>query len=158
MDLAGPEVLANPARVWEEEELLDFAAAQEPWFAPGEAQYYSNTGYALLGLVIQEATGRPWREEMRRRILAPLGLENTLLPAPEDSAVPGDHAHGYGDFGAGLADATEAATASIVARRTIARHHARPGDVPEALLAGRLFRRADAGRMRPSWRSRRTTR
>lgn len=146
MDLAGPEVLANPARVWEEEELLDFAAAQEPWFTPGEAQYYSNTGYALLGLVIQEATGRPWREEMRRRILAPLGLENTLLPAPEDSAVPGDHAHGYGDFGAGLADATEAATASIVGAaggQSLVTNAPDLATFLEALLAGRLFQKSE---------------
>ena len=62
MNLAGPEILANLEKVWEEEEFLDFAAAQEPWFAPGEAQGYSNTDYALLGMVIEEATGSTWRE------------------------------------------------------------------------------------------------
>jgi D-alanyl-D-alanine carboxypeptidase len=114
MNLAGPEIVADLTKVWEEEEFLDFAAAQEPWFAPGEAQGYSNTDYTLLGMIIEEATGQSWREEMRQRIFEPLNLENTLLPEPDDVTIPGDHAHGYSDFGAGIVDATELANASVV--------------------------------------------
>jgi D-alanyl-D-alanine carboxypeptidase len=77
LDLAGPEIVANLEKVWEEEEFLEFASAQEPWFAPGEAQAYSNTDYTLLGMIIEEATGGSWREEMRQRIFEPLNLENT---------------------------------------------------------------------------------
>lgn len=146
MDAVGPELIANPGRVWEEEEFLDFAAAQEPWFAPGEAQYYSNTGYTLLGLIIQEATGQPWREEVRRRIFEPLGLQDTLLPAPEETGIPGDHAHGYGDFGAGLVDATEAATASIVGAaggQSLVTNAPDLATFLDALLAGKLYQRSE---------------
>jgi hypothetical protein len=73
-DAASAEIIANPAKVWEVEEFLDFAAAQAPYFAPGEGWTYSNTGYNLLGLVIEEATGRSWREEVRERIIETLGL------------------------------------------------------------------------------------
>ena len=51
---------------------------------------------------------------MRERIFEPLNLENTLLPEPDDVTIPGDHAHGYADFGAGVLDATEIANASVV--------------------------------------------
>lgn len=114
MNMAGPEIFANLDKIWEEEEFIDFAASQEPWFAPGESQGYSNTDYALLGMVIERATGRTWREEMRTRIFEPLNLENTLLPDINDVTIPGDYAHGYNDFGDGLVDATEITNASVV--------------------------------------------
>ena len=64
-------------------------AAPEPSsFAPGESQHYSNTNYILLGMIIEEATGRPWRQQVRQRIFEPLNLEDTLLPAPEESMCP----------------------------------------------------------------------
>jgi D-alanyl-D-alanine carboxypeptidase len=54
-------VIANPRRVWKVEEFLDRSAAQPRRFAPGNRYAYSNTDYNLLGLVIEHATGKPWR-------------------------------------------------------------------------------------------------
>ena len=114
MDTAGPEIIANLDKVWTANEFFDFAATQEPWFAPGEAQAYSNTDYLVLGMVIEESGGRTWREELRARIFEPLQLENTLLPEPEETTIPGDFAHGYADLGGGPMDMSEIATASVV--------------------------------------------
>jgi D-alanyl-D-alanine carboxypeptidase len=108
LNLAMPHIVADLQRVWQDDEWLDFAAAQEPLFAPGEAQAYSNTDYILLGLIIEQATGQSWREEVRERIIEPLNLENTLLPEPGDKSSPPNQAHGYVDMGAGLVDVTEA--------------------------------------------------
>ncbi|WP_114853328.1 serine hydrolase [Brachybacterium sp. YJGR34] len=44
---------------------------------PGSGFEYSNTGYALLGRVIDEVTGSSYPEEIRRRFLTPLGLAST---------------------------------------------------------------------------------
>jgi CubicO group peptidase (beta-lactamase class C family) len=145
MDLAGPEIMANLTKSWEAEEFLDFAAAQEPWFAPGEAQRYSNTDYTLLGMIIEEATGQSWREEMRQRIFEPLNLENTLLPEPNDTTIPGDHARGYADFGAGLVDATELANASVVGAaggQSMVTNAEDLSRFMNALVAGELFQEA----------------
>ena len=101
------EIVTNLQKIWEVEEFLDVAVARDPYFAPGEGQAYSNTDYLLLGLVIEEATGRTWREEVRERIIEPLNLENTLLPEPGDKSIPPNQAHGYNDLGAGLVDVTE---------------------------------------------------
>lgn len=142
--LGGPGVEPNPGKVWTEEEFLDFAAAQEPWFAPGKGQGYSNTDYLLLGMIIEEATGRSWREEFRERIIEKLDLENTVLPEPDDRTIPGDHAHGYADFGGGLIDATEAVTASVVGAAGGQSLVTTPEDLArfmDAALAGELFQR-----------------
>ena len=108
LNLAMPHIVTDLQRVWQDDEWLDFAAAQEPLFAPGEAQAYSNTDYILLGLIIEQATGKSWREEVRERIIEPLNLKNTLLPEPGDKSSPPNQAHGYNNLGAGLVDVTEA--------------------------------------------------
>lgn len=46
-------------------------------FAPGTRWSYSNTGYVLLGLVIERASGRPYAEFVHRELVAPLGLRHT---------------------------------------------------------------------------------
>lgn len=101
------KITANPQRIWEVDEYLDVAAAQEPYFPPGEGWRYSNTDYNLLGMVIEHATGRSWREEVRERIIKPLNLENTQLPEPGDLSISNNHVHGYLDMGGELIDFTK---------------------------------------------------
>jgi D-alanyl-D-alanine carboxypeptidase len=86
---------ADPTKVWDVTEFLDVAAAQTTTFAPGEGWAYSNTDYNLIGLIIERATGKSWREVVRERIIAPLGLVDTTLPAPGDTAIGGEFMHGY---------------------------------------------------------------
>ncbi|MFC2165782.1 serine hydrolase domain-containing protein [Acidobacteriota bacterium] len=100
------EIVADPQRIWKVDEYFDVAAAQEPYFPPGEGWQYSNTNYNLLSLVIEQATGSTWREEIRERILTPLDLENTQLPEPGDLSVSDYHARGYVDMGGRQMDFT----------------------------------------------------
>jgi Tol biopolymer transport system component/CubicO group peptidase (beta-lactamase class C family) len=60
---------------------LRFAASKPLAFEPGSQARYSNTNYIALGLVIEKVTGRTYAEELEHRILDPLGLERTELPA-----------------------------------------------------------------------------
>ncbi|MDH6499236.1 MULTISPECIES: serine hydrolase domain-containing protein [unclassified Streptomyces] len=62
------------------EQLVAIAMAHEPDFAPGASWNYSNTNYVLAGMVIQKATGRPYGEEIRHRIIDPLHLTATSVP------------------------------------------------------------------------------
>jgi CubicO group peptidase (beta-lactamase class C family) len=48
------------------------------YFPPGTAWRYSNSGYALLALVAERASGRPFAELLRERIFAPLGMAGTV--------------------------------------------------------------------------------
>jgi CubicO group peptidase (beta-lactamase class C family) len=62
-------------------------------WTPGSAFEYSNLGYALLGRVISAAAGRPYRDVVTERLLAPLGMRSTVFEAHEVPAA--DLAHGY---------------------------------------------------------------
>lgn len=46
-------------------------------FAPGEGWAYDNSGYVLLGAVIEAASGKPWHEYLRITLFEPLGLTHT---------------------------------------------------------------------------------
>jgi D-alanyl-D-alanine carboxypeptidase len=132
----------HPAKVWTIAEILDLAAAQPPVFAPGTSYGYSNTDYNLLGLIIERVTGRSWRHEVSRRVVGPLGLTRTYLPAPGHRSLMGPHAHGYGEVDGRRVDLTRvdpsmAGAAGGGALVTTA------GDLTrflDALLRGRLFR------------------
>lgn len=54
---------------------------------------YSNIGYALLGRILERATGRPYAELVAERICAPLGLADTGAEYDEDRAA--EYATGY---------------------------------------------------------------
>jgi D-alanyl-D-alanine carboxypeptidase len=80
-------------RAFTPEELVTLAAESGlSDFAPGaEGRWnYSNTGYILLGLIIEQATGKTYEANLNERIFAPLGLEQTYLQTgqPEPGALP----------------------------------------------------------------------
>ncbi|MFI7705325.1 serine hydrolase domain-containing protein [Nonomuraea sp. NPDC049480] len=55
---------------------------------------YSNTGYILLGLLVEKVTGNDLRDVLERRIFRPAGMTRSYLPLT-DPAVRGPHATGY---------------------------------------------------------------
>ena len=140
------DVIAHhPEKVWTIAEILDLAAAQPPRFPPGTSYGYSNTEYNLLGLIIERITGHSWRHEVARRVIRPLGLTRTSLPAPGHRSVRGPHAHGYGEVDGRRVDLTRvdpsmAGAAGGHALVTTVQDLARFLD---ALLSGRLFRHRD---------------
>ena len=54
------------------------APTGQPFFVAGSAYRYSNTGYALLALVVEKASGRRYPEFLRERIFAPLGMDGSV--------------------------------------------------------------------------------
>jgi D-alanyl-D-alanine carboxypeptidase len=133
------QVLADRRRKWTPQELVGIATARPPLFAPGAAWAYSNTGYILLGLIVEAATGHPLATELRRRIFAPLHLRGTTFAT--GPRIVGRHGHGYSRFGArrryditALDQSWAGAAGAIVSRaRDLARFQ-------HALLGGRLLR------------------
>ncbi|MFI6213486.1 serine hydrolase domain-containing protein [Nocardia brasiliensis] len=79
------------------QQVVASAMAQAPDFAPGAGWSYSNTGYVLLGLIIEQVTQRPWYDEIGTRILEPLGLRDTRWPGDRPT-LPTPHAKGYQQF------------------------------------------------------------
>lgn len=54
---------------------------------------YSNSGYAVLGAIIESITGTDYYEHMRRRVFEPAGMSHTGWPLPQEAAR--DRAFGY---------------------------------------------------------------
>ena len=81
-------------RVWTDQELVDYADANVPYFPPGGGWHYSNTNTVILGMIAEQVTGRTIGEEISDRIIAPLGLAGTSYPTTPDMPLP--FAHGYG--------------------------------------------------------------
>jgi len=51
-----------------------------PNFAPGEGCRYNNCGYVLLGLMVERATGRAYRDVVRDDVFAPAGMSDSGFP------------------------------------------------------------------------------
>lgn len=75
--LDSPAVLSDAQRPWSAQELVDIAVARGAVAEPGTDHHYANTNYILLGELIAQLSGHPWYEEVRQRILAPLGMTHT---------------------------------------------------------------------------------
>jgi len=52
-------------------------------FVPGERNIYSNSGFTLLGHIIQTVSGKPYMQFMRERIFTPLGMTKTADRDPQ---------------------------------------------------------------------------
>jgi D-alanyl-D-alanine carboxypeptidase len=139
------EIARDPGKVWKVSEFLDIAAAKPPLFEPGTGYAYSNTNYNLLGLVIEHTTNRGWRQEVTNRVIKPLKLKATGLPAPGNRSLGGPHAHGYVEANGRVLDVSRldpsmAGAAGGHALVSTVRDLVRFFD---ALLAGRLFRQRE---------------
>ena len=99
------ELFKDPSHAWTPREMLEGACVWgAPHFPPGQGYgyAYSDTGYVLLGVIIEHLEGRPLHEVYRGRIIEPLGLSATYLEGFETHRGP-EMAHPYeGEWDAAL--------------------------------------------------------
>ncbi|TFC78683.1 class A beta-lactamase-related serine hydrolase [Cryobacterium cheniae] len=93
--LLAPRIVANPGRKWSTREVVETGTGAPRVALPGGAWSPSDTGVVLLGLALQQATGRNWPWLYRHYVFEPLGMANTSLPAPGEPAIPGPSPRGY---------------------------------------------------------------
>lgn len=84
--------------------LIDSFRDQAPDFAPGTGWRYNNSGYVLVGAVIEAASGQSWHDYLRTAFFAPLGMDRTGYGNEAEAVIPG-HVTGYTRKGAGWARA-----------------------------------------------------
>lgn len=96
-DIVWRELYASPSgrfRRWSPRELVALVAAEPLDFPPGSAWPYSNTGYVLLGLIVEGATEATLESELDNRIFDPFELHQTSLPIAVLD-IPDPAARGY---------------------------------------------------------------
>src|SRR5437773_4413636 len=85
----------DPTKVWSTAEVLAIAFTHPPYLPPGTDFHYSNTNYALLGLIAEKIDGKPLASFLQDRLFGPLGLKDTTLPATGSNTIPDPYSHGY---------------------------------------------------------------
>jgi len=83
----------NPSRRLSPQEIVQVSLAHEPYNQPGKGAHYSNTNYKLLGMIVEEVTGKDLGVVIQEKIIDRLGLSNTVFATQPD--IRGDHLHGY---------------------------------------------------------------
>jgi CubicO group peptidase (beta-lactamase class C family) len=95
---------ADPAASVEETQIDDagvlalLKGQKAGWFAPGALWRYSNSGYVVLGLIVEKVSGRSFPTFLQERIFTPLRMANTLAFVSGRNQVP-DRAFGYAKEG-----------------------------------------------------------
>ncbi|HEX8620672.1 MAG TPA: serine hydrolase domain-containing protein [Allosphingosinicella sp.] len=78
-----PQNLAAMMRARTASDLLPLIASDKPAFPPGSRVSYSNSGFALLGVMIERMSGRSYGDYLRDRVFKPAGMRSTGLdPKP----------------------------------------------------------------------------
>ena len=75
--LGSPEFQRNFEKYKTVNDFLDLIKTEPLLFEPGTGQQYSNSGYIVLGGVIEKATGKSYAENLEERFLIPLGMNNS---------------------------------------------------------------------------------
>jgi D-alanyl-D-alanine carboxypeptidase len=63
------------------DEMLALVVKGTPDFEPDSKQSYSNSGYFLLGLILEKLAGKPYEEALKERITSKIGLKDTYTAA-----------------------------------------------------------------------------
>jgi CubicO group peptidase (beta-lactamase class C family) len=88
----------------EPQALLAAYAKDKLDFPPGERWSYSNTGYTLLGDIVAKASGKPFGQFLKERILEPVGMSHSAFePGPEMKNLT----RGYTSFALGPLEPAE---------------------------------------------------
>jgi CubicO group peptidase (beta-lactamase class C family) len=82
-------------------------------FPPGSAYRYSNSGYALLALVVERASGLAYPEFLRTRIFQPLGMHHSLAHVAGGADVP-HRAWGYSEVADGWQRTDQSSTSAVL--------------------------------------------
>ena len=69
------------------EDLVALIDVARPTFEPGSRWSYSNTGYVILGMIVEVVTGNDLASELRRRVLEPAGVTQSYLIGLETAPV-----------------------------------------------------------------------
>jgi D-alanyl-D-alanine carboxypeptidase len=89
---ADPTVLSRKGERWTVPALLASFSGRALEFVPGSDHAYSSSGYAVLGAIVERASGRDYATFVRQELFAPAGMTRTVVGDAERDL---DRALGY---------------------------------------------------------------
>jgi CubicO group peptidase (beta-lactamase class C family) len=97
IEVQNPYDPLNPYKNYKREMLFNYLQKVELSSQPGKVCSYSNTGMALLGIILEKIYGKSFDELVKEKICAPLGMPNTAMKLSEEQAK--QMAKGYNTSG-----------------------------------------------------------
>jgi len=94
-----PDYIKNVRTDMKPEELINIFKNQPMEFAPGTKWNYNNSGYFLLGYIIEKITGKSYADYIRDNFFTPLGMNSTCYGS--DTRIIKNRASGYQQGGDG---------------------------------------------------------
>lgn len=86
-------ILEEPERIWTPQETVEWTKRHlKPRFAPGKRAHYTDTGFNLLGLIIEAVTGKPYHDVLHADLFDRLGMKQSYLSQYASPAEPSPHA------------------------------------------------------------------
>lgn len=112
---------SDPNHQFTFDELLGVNASNQlSFFKPGSAYHYSDTGYSLLGKIIERVSQKSYADFVKEELLVPNGLNNTsVVYKGSDQTIPDPYVKGYVWAGGEIADVTKSNLSPHVAEGSI---------------------------------------
>lgn len=112
--LAYEDFVPDSAKQVKDRDVLDILSQHnKTYFTPGSKYRYSNSGYALLALAAEKASGQKFPEFLKKRIFAPIGMKNTLAYEEGGPEIP-NRAFGYTKRGNGFKRTDQSSTSAVL--------------------------------------------
>jgi len=131
----------------EKDEMLALIVKATPDFEPDTSYQYSNSGYFILGLILEKVAGKPFDRILQERIASKIGLKDTYL-ATGNIDLNKNEALTYIHFGGGWKLVSETHPTILFSAGAIV---STPGDMAkfiQALFEGQLVSRAALDQMK----------
>jgi CubicO group peptidase (beta-lactamase class C family) len=104
----------SPTHQISDRQVLDLLAKQPGTkFAPGSKFEYSNSGYVVLGLIVEKVSGKSFPDFLHERIFAPLHMDDTIAFVPSQNQVT-HRAYGFNKQGDALVEGDQSPTSATL--------------------------------------------
>lgn len=103
----------NTAQLRDADVLRLLESKNRTYFEPGSDYRYSNSGYALLALIVERVSGRSFQAFLRENIFLPLGMQSTLAYVQGGPAIA-NRAYGYSDVDGNWARTDQSTTSAVL--------------------------------------------
>lgn len=114
--LVAYEDLMNPSdtrQVHDRDVLAMMASVDSTLFPPGSAYRYSNSGYAVLAMIVEKVSGQSFPEFLGENVFRPAGMERSVAFVEGVNEVP-NRAFGYASEGDGFVFSDQSTTSAVL--------------------------------------------